>query len=182
MAETKFKADWDREYAEFLSTENSGVPADLSEVVTSRVRSDLHPSSLKVFGEISLIQFGAGLVSLLFCPQFDVSFTSGMGVMPYLMRYGEGVCMLGCGAVFTAASLLASSLLLRPEEVRVLKSHRLLQLTLLATLSLGAFLCVGAEIMVTLGLAWILGAVVGGTASLELGWTLRKLSVARGTV
>lgn len=178
MGRTETATTWDKDFAEFLSAEDVSVPDALSRRLTARIRSELNPSPWTVFGKVALIQFLIGSASLLFCPQFGVAFTSSMGIMPYLMRFGDGVCMLGCGAVFTSLSLLVSSLVLPPEAVRVLKRGRILQLVSLATLSLGAFLCVGGEVVATLGLAWILGALLGGAATLELGWRIRRLAAA----
>ena len=87
--------------------------------------------------------------------------------------------MVGCGALFTSVSMLVVSWVLGPEEVRALREKRLLQLALLTMLSLGAILCLGGEVVMSLGLLWALGAIAGGTASLEVGWAYRRLS-ARG--
>ena len=120
------------------------------------------------------IHFVVGAFTLLFCPQFGVSLTSGRGLMPYLMKYGESLCMLGCGALFTALSILVASLVLRPEEVRVLKEKELLQLALLSTLSLGALALLGGEFALTFALVWLLGAILGGAITLEAGWAYRR--------
>jgi hypothetical protein len=135
-----------------------------------------------VLVKLATIQAVAGTLSLAFCPQFGVSFTSSHGLMHYLMQYGENVCMVGCGALFTGASLLIASVALRPEEVRALREHRLLQITAVAALSLAAFACSGAEIIGGFALVWILGGIVGGMATLELGWSVRRLSYGRGAV
>lgn len=170
---------WEDDFRTFLEAGPEQAPRALSESIVGTVESDLQPSFWKVLLKIAGIQAAAGAVSLLFCPQFGVSFTSSNGLMPYLMRFGLGVCMLGCGAFFTGLSLLIASWLLRPEEVRALRERRLFQLTVVAALSLGAFICSGAEVLASLALAWALGAIVGGMATLELGWSFRKLSYRR---
>ena len=118
------------------------------------------------------------LATLSLCPQFGISLTGGAGLMNYLMGFGDGVCMLGCGAFFTSLSLLVASLGLRPEEVRVLRRQRVLQLGALATLSLGAFAFAGATLETTLALAWMLGAMLGGSCLLQLGWVIRRTAIA----
>jgi hypothetical protein len=174
MAE-KNDSSFDTEFEEFLNLEEGIVPpSDVSNRILSTVHSDLNPPAINVFGKTSLIHFVIGGATLLFCPQFGFSVTSSMGLMPYLMRYGDGVCMLGCGALFTSLSLLATSFVLRPEEVRVLERNRVVQVAALSTLSLGALLCFGSSIVLTLGLVWFLGALLGGIASLELGWFIRR--------
>lgn len=178
-SESKYK-DWERDFAEFASVEPGAVPATLSSSILDRVRSDLHPSAFKVFGKTAAVHTLVGAGTLLFCPQFGLSFTSSHGLMHYLMQFGESVCMLGCGAFFTALSLLVASLVLRPEEVRALKERQVLQLAFLSTLSLGAFLCLGGEVVLSLGLIWTLGAIIGGAASLEAGWAYRRYSARKG--
>jgi hypothetical protein len=176
------KLSWEKDFAEFMNKGETQVPDALSTQVLSQIHKELNPSATNVFLKIAFIQFAVGSVSLLFCPQFGISLTSSQGIMPYLMKFGEGVCMLGCGAIFTAFSLLIASFALRPEEVRALKQHELLHLLSLATLSLGAFLCLGGEIVLTLGFVWILGAIIGGIFTLELGWALRAKLARRATI
>jgi hypothetical protein len=105
-----------------------------------------------------------------------------MGLMPYLIKFGDSICMLGCGALFTGFSFFIASLALRPEEIRVFKQNEILQLVTIASLSLGAFLCVGGEVVASLGLIWIFGALIGGALSLEAGWTLRKNLLRRAVL
>ena len=168
------------EFVEFLN-QDSGVfpPNDVSNRFLRMIHQDLNPSALKVFGKTSLIHSVVGGFTLLFCPQFGLSYTSSMGLMPYLMKYGEGACMLSCGAVFTSLSLLVTAFLLRPEEVRVLEKNKVLQIGVLSTLSLGAMICLGGEVVFTLALVWMLGALLGGIASLELGWLFRRFQAIR---
>lgn len=171
--------DWGKDFLEFSSTEATNPPDSISGSILSKVRADLEPSVFSVFWKTAFLHFLVGGLTILYCPQFGISATSSMGLMPHLMKYGESVCMLGCGALFSGASLLVVSLLLRPEEVKVLKEHQVLQLTFLSSLSLGAFICLGGDVVFSLGLVWALGAIVGGALSLELGWIYRK-KLAKG--
>ena len=90
--------------------------------------------------------------------------------------------MLGCGVVFTGGSLLMVSAILRTEEIKVLRQHQILSLTSLATLSLSAFICLGADLIATMTLVWIIGAVIGGFSGLQIGWKIRSYAIARGRV
>lgn len=170
---------WQKEFSEFCSTAPAEIKEHLSAGLVADVRRDLNPSAWSVFSKVALVHAIVGSLTLLICPQFGFSFTSSHGLMPYLMKYGESVCMLGCGALFTGLSVLAVSLALRPEEVRVLKQTEVLQLAVLASLSLGAFICLGASIVASLGLVWALGSILGGALSLELGWAYRRFAAHR---
>ncbi|MDZ4676358.1 MAG: hypothetical protein SGI74_02520 [Oligoflexia bacterium] len=165
---------WIKEFTGFVDAESVQPPLGLSENILKRVREDLNPSAWKVFSKISLIQALVGFAVLLFCPQFGFSLTGSHGIMHVLMQYGETVCMFGCGVIFAGSSLLASVIAMRPEEVQVLRKNKTLQLILLTLLTVGTFLCLGAEVFETLTLAWMAGSILGGITSLELGWVTRR--------
>ena len=165
--------EWIKEFEEFLGVQPQLPPEHLSQSILSYVHSDLNPSPWKVFSKLSLIHALVGGITLLFCPQFGLSLWDGMGMMHIFMKWGEQVCMLACGAVFMAGSLLVASLGLRVEEIRVIRKTELLQISILGLLSLGAFLCLGLNIVLSLAAFWFLGSLFGGIITLELGWKLR---------
>lgn len=172
--------EFEKEFSEFLSHDVAPTTsAAFAQNMLDQIHTQMNPPTLNVFAKLSFVQLLAGFVTLLFCPQFGIELTSSMGLMPYLMKYGEAACMLGCGAFFTGTSLFATSLLLRTEEIRVLKQNQNLQLLMLSGLSLGVLICFGAEVIASLGLIWIFGSLIGGILSLELGWKLRKTFVGR---
>jgi hypothetical protein len=161
------------EFEEFLKSSEIAPPQKISENIICKVKADLNPSSLSIFRKLSFIQVLTGFITLLFCPQFGIGLTSGMGLMGVLMRYGDNVCMAGCGAIFLSGSALVSTILLRPEEVRVLKKNLALQFPILALATLGVFICLGAPVISMLGLSWFVGSVIGGVLSFEVGQKLR---------
>ncbi len=167
------------ELREFVQAVPVAPSQGLSDSILSRVHRDLHPSFLALFLKLSAIHAIVGGVTLAFCPQFGLGLTAGMGLMGFFMRWGEQACMVGCGAVFMGGSLLIASLVLRPEEVRAIRKTELLQVGMLALLSIGSFVCTGAAVVVSLGLFWILGSIVGGLGTLELGWAFRRQILLR---
>ncbi len=166
--------EWADEFKTFMDATPVAPPQSLRENILNYVHKELNPSAVKVFSKISLIHVGVGFISLLMCPQFGFSPLGNMGLMSLLMKYGNAVCMLGCGAVFVGGTALISSFVLKPEEVRVLRKTEALQFAVLSILSIGAFLCLGAEVLEGLTLIWMLGSLVGGLLSLEIGWVIRK--------
>ncbi|MGZ3694960.1 MAG: hypothetical protein ACXWQO_12410 [Bdellovibrionota bacterium] len=167
------KPIWDKEFLAFSSAIEADVPEEITEKIFTQVKRDLHPSGIIVFLKTAAIHAVVGFSTMFFCPQFGIALTPSKGLMPYLMQYGDNACMLGCGALFTALSLLAVSLLLRPEEVRAFRERQVLQLASLTVFSLVAFAFVGGEVIFSLAIAWALGAILGGAISLELGWLFR---------
>lgn len=163
----------------FLKEEGSQPPASISEGIMSRVRQDLNPSPWTTFAKLAAIHFFVGLFTLSLCPQFGVrTFGTGMGLMHYFMALGDVGCGIACGFLFIGASVLLASLFLSPDQVRVIRKHRMLELGALTLLSLGFFIMMSAEIVLGFALAWLIGSIVGGLATLEAGWFLRKRALA----
>lgn len=174
------KHDFEKDFEQFLKNEADAVPMTSQSEVLNAVHAELNPSPLKVFLKSSGIFSAGGLTSLVFCPQFGISLGSSHGLMSYLMNYGEEVCMLGCGILFMGLGLLAVALFLKPEEVRVFRSYRILQLAFFSLLSISAFYCAGGEVIASSALIWSLGAILGGATSLDLGWRMRKVYILAG--
>ncbi len=93
--------------------------------------------------------------------------------MRFFLPFGTYGCVALCGAFFVGATLFASGIILRPEELRVLRGHRLLQISALTLVSLGALIMLEAEVLLAFAFAWIIGSILGGIAMLELGRYLR---------
>lgn len=179
MKKTPTPREWIEEFQEFMGAHEAQVPQALSDSILSRVHKDLNPSSWLVFAKVSAIHAVMGFVTLLFCPQFGLGFTDGMGLMALFMRFGEQACMVGCGAVFMGGSLLTASLVLRHEELRVIRKTELLQVSTLALLSMGVFICTGVGVVASLSGFWVLGSILGGLGTFELGWAVRRKWLAR---
>jgi hypothetical protein len=179
MKKTPSPQEWAQEFSEFVSSETMQPPKNLSESVLSKIHADLNPSYWLVFAKLSGIHAVMGFITLLFCPQFGLGITDGMGLMGLFMRFGDQACMLGCGAVFMGGSALTASLLLRAEEVRAIRRTEVLQISVLALLSMGVFICTGAGVVASLGAFWVLGSVIGGLGTFELGWAVRRRLQAR---
>jgi hypothetical protein len=135
---------------------------------------DLNPAIWLVAAKLSVIHLVMGTFTLLFCPQFGINLGGGMGMMGLLMKYGDQACMLGCGAVFMSGSALIASAVLRAEEVRKIRQTELLLFPALGLFSIGAMICAGGELAMGLAFFWFVGSILGGLATLELGWLIRS--------
>lgn len=165
--------EWANEFLAFLSAENREPPEPISSRVVKRVQSDLNPPQWIVFAKIALIHLVVGFLVLLICPQFGIGLFEGMGLTALFMHFGELICSVACGALFLGTSMFVSSLVLKPEEIRAIRKREFVQLVLLSTLSIFAFISLGASVAATLGIAWVIGSVFGGYTSLELGRRFR---------
>ena len=162
------------EFLEFLSSESISPPKEISQNIMKKVSRDLNPSSISVFFKIGIIHLIVGSITLIFCPQFGLGFLSGMGIMHFFMSLGSMGCSILCGSLFLGFSALTISLILRPEEIRVLRRNEFFQISLLGLLSLLIFIIFGEVIVPGLTMAWLLGGILMGIFSLETGWFLRK--------
>jgi hypothetical protein len=162
------------EFEEFNSADPMSPPQGISERIFARVHMDLNPSAWKVFSKLSVIHFVTALATLSVCPQFGFRlFGQGMGLMGYFMHLGEVGCTVACGTFFLGSSVLVAMMLLRPEEIRAIRSHRLLGLGALTLLSVGFFIMLQADFVLGFYLAWAVGSLLGGILTLEAAWLIR---------
>lgn len=171
---SKFIEEMNKDYQEFMDSKEVNPPQRIRDHIFSVVHRDLNPNPWQIFAKLSLIHFFVGVVTLSLCPQFGVRvFGDGMGLMRFFTSLGTYGCMAACGAFFVGTSLLVAAFMLNRDELRALKKYRLLQVSAITLLSMGAFIMADAEILFWFGLAWVFGSMIGGLAMLELGSILR---------
>jgi len=164
-----------KDFNEFINEESIQPPKGLSDNILKMVDTDLNPSAWSVFAKLSLIHFFSALLTLSICPQFGFRvFGSGTGLMGVFMNLGYYGCMIACGIFFLGTSFLIAVITLQSQEIKVLRKHRWVQIVSLASLSLGAFIMLDAQIVFGFALAWIIGTFIGAFSVLELGWLVRR--------
>lgn len=174
---SKFVDETNQDFKEFMNAEIANPPQELQDQIFAFVYRDLNPSPWAIFSKLSLNHLVVGIVTLSLCPQFGVRLIGeGMGIMRFFLPFGSYGCTALCGAFFVGASLFASGIILRPEEIRVLRCHRFLQISALTLLSLGGLIMLEAEILFAFALAWMVGSILGGLTMLEVGRFVRLSS------
>lgn len=174
MKKTNDENQWQKDYQEFLALDSAVVPAELSQKIKNVVHSDLNPSSFLIFGKLLSLHALIGTLSLAFCNQFGMNpFGTSFSLTDYFMHFGHSICMMMCGILFLGLSTSMTAMMLRPEELRVLRKNIWFQNSLLVIFSLMAFVLAGAEIAGGILLLWALGAMLGGVSSNELVYRLR---------
>lgn len=176
MNNKKTPIQWEKEFKEFMDADEITPPKALSKSIQERVHHALNPSNQYVFAKLALIHTVVGSLTLLFCPQFGLSLSSGMGLMHYLMQYGDAFCMFGCGVFFLGTSALVASIVLRLEEIRVVRKTELFQFSILAIVSAGIFLGLGPHDFGTLAILWMAGSIIGALATMEISWAIRSFA------
>jgi hypothetical protein len=168
---------WLEDYHDFLNTEEVPVPPELSHRVLTLIKRRMLPSVSQIFIKLLILHIPIGILSLFVCDQFGMSpFDSNISLYHYFMYFGHSVCMFLCGSFFIGGSILISSFILKPHEVRALRNKSYIQSFLLAGISYGGFLLFGAEITLSIALVWILGAILGGILSSEVVFRFRLYS------
>lgn len=163
------------EFQLFLSADEAQPPQNISLKIQNDILTDLNPSFSSVFLKVLGVHAVVSLLSLSLCSQFGFRTLPLLDLMNHFMDIvGPTYCMAFCGAIYLGLSALALSLLLRPQDVRVIRKNMLLQMTLLTGASLGVFLCLGASVLFVPIALWIAGALVGGIATFETGWFIRS--------
>lgn len=156
-------------------------PLRVSEKVLAHVRHELNPSLVSVLMRLMFVHFLASFATLSVCPQFGFRlFGEGMGISHWFMSFGEYGCLVACGSFFTGTSLALASVVLGMPHLRKIREHRWLGASLLILFSLSFFWMMNAEFILGLTVAWLLGALLGSVAVLELGWLFRRKSLAHG--
>lgn len=164
----------DKDYKQFLAKTLTESAPPLSASLRASIQRDLNPSAWSVFTKLAGLHLLASVLTLSVCPQFGIRLLgNGAGLMGVFMRLGPVACLVACGAFFVGTGLLLAGLLLRGEELRLIRKHRWLALTTLVSLSLGFFLMLDTEVLLNLAVAWFLGALAGGQLMLEATWIFR---------
>lgn len=172
---TKEDKKLNSDFADFLSVSEIQPPSHLSEKIISHVHRELNPPRTQVFLKVLGIHSVVSLFSLSICSQFGIQTLALFDVMNVFMEImGHAYCMVLCGFLYLSVSALAFSFLLKPEEIRSIRKDFYAQLIILAGLSLGVFVCLGAEVLIFPTLLWTVGSLVGGFGALELGWRVRS--------
>lgn len=170
--------EWGKDFCEFLGSSEIAPPATLSRKILERVAGDLNPSPWAVFSKLIVVVIVAGSLSLLICPQFGLgSYYSPL--MHFFMQLGPIGCRAACGAFFMVTSVISACIILRPEELSVVRRTKFLTLSAVSGLGLGVFMCTSPEIILSAAVAWFLGASLGGWLSLELGVRARLYIIER---
>jgi hypothetical protein len=176
MTETKRKpSSWENDFVEFLSTEEATPPRHLRETISGRAGTFLYPSPWHVFSKLAATVFGVSIINLAICPQFGLGWFRNPGLVRFFMSLGWGHlgCNIVCGTFFITTAIIVAVLVMRPEELRLLRKTKFLQVAAISALTLSAFIALGAEVFLPFALAWLFGAILGGLASVEAGYWLR---------
>jgi len=168
--------EWLEDFKDFVGTKEAAVPKEVSDKILNRIHRELNPSAWIVFLKLLGIHSVVGTLSLAVCDQFGINpFNTSLSLSQYFMRFGHNTCMVLCGFLFLGLTGIFCQLVLRQEELSVLKKNVLIQVFFLSVLSLVSFIAFGSEIVIGTFALWLIGALLGGVASIRIvGFNLRS--------
>lgn len=163
-----------KDFQDFLQGRQS-TPKKLDQAVLEIVHKDLNPEHKIVFFKLTLIQGFIGLITMLFCPQFNFSLTNNYDLFHYFhTTFGHAVCMVFCGSIFLGSGAIFASYILSQGEVNKIKESRFLYYLGLSIMAVSSFMLFGADIYLNLLSYWLIGAIGGGVLFFELNRLVRK--------
>ncbi|MBE8221593.1 MAG: hypothetical protein HAW60_02570 [Bdellovibrionales bacterium] len=164
-----------KDFKSFMSEENIKPSKKISNSVYLFVKKNLHPNIKIVFAKLFTIQAFIGIVTLSFCPQFSFSLTNNNQIFHFLHNiFGLYACVSICAALFMGLGAAVSAQLLTIEEIKIIRSSKLLYYLIISSLTVLSFFIIGAEVYLEIISFWIIGALFGGVFMLELSALLRR--------
>ena len=162
-----------KDYNDFLQ-ESKQTTSNLDKSVLEMVHQDLNPSHKIVFFKLTSIQGFIGFITMLFCPQFNLSLTNNFDLFHYFHKtFGHSICMMICGSIFLGSGAVFATYILSQGEVNKIRNSRLLYYMGLSILAISGFMLFGAELYLNLVAFWLMGAIGGGIAVFELSRVMR---------
>lgn len=164
------------ELQEFIAGKDDRVPAQAHANILRQVKAELQPAATLIFTKLLVVQAVMGVMTLLFCPQFELSLTSDAELFHYFhYTYGASICALVCGAIFVAPGAVCAAYLLKPVEVQKVRHAGLCYHLVVAGLILFVFFLCGADVLNQLALFWLTAAALTATLLFDLNLWLRPL-------
>ena len=153
-----------KDFEDFLKADGFSPESKLSEGIISFVRRDLNPPHSLVFMKLLLIQTFVGIITMLFCPQFDMSLTSSYELFHFFHRhFGRLMCMAICGGIFVGSGAIVGAFVLDKPQLKKVSNSPLLYYFSISSIFLAVFLLLGVETYLDISIAWILGAALVGS-------------------
>ena len=161
MAEDK---NLNADYCAFVAEGGECVSPLSNDAVLCYVRADLRRHHRQIFMKFLAVQAVMGLLTLLFCPQFDLSLTSNVELLHYFHHYyGASICALLCGAIFTAPGAICAAYMFTHDEVQTIKTAGSRYHLAIAALALLVFYVCGADVFSYTTLLWFVAAGMAAT-------------------
>ncbi|MBT3983877.1 MAG: hypothetical protein HOE90_21150 [Bacteriovoracaceae bacterium] len=157
------------DYHSFLISSDTQPDEKVSNQVFNFIENDLNPAHPKIAVKLFSIQALVGILTLTFCPQFNLSLTNRYELFHFFHHtFGNYICMLLCGSIFIGTGAIFSALILKKQEIEKIKSSKFLYYMSISGIAISAFLVLGSEVYFDLALTWFVGATAAGVFFLDI--------------
>ena len=148
------------DFSRFIKESSESTPQHLSDSVLLHIKSELEPQHKTVFLKLFSIQAFVGVLTLVFCPQFELSLTNNYELFHYFhYNFGEQICMILCGCIFLGSGAVAASMLMNKFELKKIVESQVLYSFSIASIALACLFFLGTPAYDGLLAYWLLGAV-----------------------
>ncbi len=163
-----------REFGEFIQAETVKPTAETDHRVLSAIGADLCLTQWPVFAKVAVIETAAGIATLFVCPQFGLGFSGHNALLHSLHEAVEPLIFYAiCGLLFISLGAVMSALVLRRNEIQVIKRSKYAYYFIYAFAACLVLTQVGTGALLLSASAWILGAVIGNSLGFGLVSRLR---------
>jgi len=172
------------EFNDFINAKEVNPPEHLDRSILNFVKDDLDPAHKMVFAKLLAIQAFIGFLTLLFCPQFNLSLTNNYELFHYFHHnFGIYICSAICGSIFIGSGTIFASYLLTPYEIKKIKDSEFLYYFALSLIAVSLFIFLGTNVYLGIVISWMLGAIIGGVLLFEVNRSIRlKLTLTKSTL
>ncbi|MBT3235859.1 MAG: hypothetical protein HN353_07905 [Bdellovibrionales bacterium] len=179
IKKTLVDQDYHNEFYQFKPQSEVSPSHRVDQIILEQVACDLAPSNLSIFIKLLLIQGVVGILTMLFCPQFDLSLTNRYELFHFFHRtFGHYGCMAICGSLFIGSGAAVASIILTHVELIRICHFRFSYYLAISGCAITSFMIISPQAYLDLAAIWYLGATVGGISMIELGKQLRQLQPA----
>jgi hypothetical protein len=162
-------SEYQEEFLEFDHRQGSRPSNQVDSAILQLVAADLIPSHSRIFFKLLIIQSVVGILTMLFCPQFDLSLTNRYELFHFFHRtFGHYGCMAVCGALFIGSGAVVASILMTREELKRLSRSSIIYYLAISGCAITSFLFISPEVYLDAATTWYLGATVGGISMMQL--------------
>lgn len=148
------------DFPRFVKEDSDSAPSHLSAAILTHVKQEIEPEHKSIFFKLISIQAFVGIVSLIFCPQFELSLTNNYELFHFFhYKFGEQICMMICGAIFLGSGALAASFLLNRFELKRIGESNFLYSFTIGFIALSVLFVLGTPVYNSLLLFWFSGAI-----------------------
>ena len=164
------------DFQSFITTTDAKTPKDLSDKILLSIKHQLNPAKKYVFFKLLSIQAFIGLITMLFCPQFELSLTNNYEAFHYFHRtFGHYGCMAVCGSIFLGSGAIFASYLLSREELLVIRDTKYLFNFAISGIAITLFLIFGAKVYLDLTLIWAASGIALSILIFEISRVIKAI-------